>query len=175
MHEVTVTTMRALSFIMLAASRLPEGRHRRVLGLDQDAVVELVCESIFRLFGVCHGGEAHIDVTIHVITQVFHHNEFLDRAVGLHPVENVLDKVLEPLFIVFSWDALVQVWNRNRVGNRRLDVSSRTPVSVSTRTNFQVERAVDFIILGSIEPRELVCHGCLLAVSTCFSPGGRWM
>lgn len=97
MHEVAVRAAGAGAFIELAAARLPEVRHRRVLDSQLSACIVPAVESQERLLGVLLIAEPHVDIAHHVIPEVLAHLHVIHFAKLLKFLKDLLVELVEVL------------------------------------------------------------------------------
>jgi hypothetical protein len=175
-HEIAVPTSVAVVLLELPARGLAEICDRREIGDNRPARVEPALQSLQGGGGLVLLLELNVDVTDHVVGKIVADVEALDLAELVKLLEDILIEVLEVLLDLARVDRLalrVHSWGDHvrplvHVGEeeRRRDggpvVEARAPISVAARANFEVERAVDAVLLGAEDRCQVLRHGSFL-------------
>ena len=162
MQEIAVAASIAVSFCMLSAFGFSEVSNRYKLCNNCSSCVK---KSLHRV----HTIQCRIfidifdpDISDHVISNVVSDNKILDFTVVSELHEYLFIKVLKVVDCVdevLFWDfnsicfdncgirILVKVLENHRLGKRWLVMESCASVSMSTGANFEVKRAIYFVLL----------------------------
>jgi len=156
MHEIAIASSSTNIFVKLSASSFTKLRHGRVFCGQQSASVVTTIQALKALFGLFFAGILHVHVSEHVVTEIFHHVQLLHLTKFIQLLDDFFIKLLEMIFIInrlsglrVRWWRCVHVRNYDTRAECRFDVRSRTAIAMSTRSDFQIERAIDFILLSS--------------------------
>ncbi|TKR92948.1 hypothetical protein L596_007497 [Steinernema carpocapsae] len=181
MHEVAEGALAATSQFVLTAASFAEVGDRRELGVNRLAVEPAVLQGLHTAFGVVFAGELHVNVADHVFSNVVAHVHLLNLAVLLVQFgEDLLEEVVEVILFLFVVLAdlrkrvrlahvddrvVVEVFQQNRLGERRHDVRSGALVAMTACADLEIEGAVNFILLSSVNGSQILgsgemSHGC---------------
>lgn len=142
----------------MSAASFSEIRHRRKFTSQHSSCIKSSLESFLSSSSAIFIVEFCVDISNQMITEIianveffeftkvgkFRPNvfvEFFEMVLSLHGVNHW--RRLPGLVLVLLSEVLIHVGNQNRLAHRRAIVLSGTPISVSARSNLEVERAMD--------------------------------
>jgi hypothetical protein len=175
-HEIAVPTSVAVVLFELPARSLAEIGDRREIGYNRPARVEPALQSLQGGGGLVLLLELDVDVADHVVGEIVADVEALHLAELVKLLEDVLVEGLEVLLDLARVDGLalgvhaggdhvrplVHVGEEDRRRDRGPVVEARAPISVAARSNLEVERTVDAVLLGAEDRCQVLRHGSFI-------------
>jgi len=166
MYKVAEASSHATFPAVESTARLPKVRYGGKFAVDGSARVPAGIQRVAGLLSRVLVLEPRVDVADQVVIVIVAHDQLLDLAVLAHLAPDVLVKGVEVVLELRSVHSvlgiegrvLIKVGHQNRLGVGGFHVLPRTAVAVAARANLVVEGAVDFVLLGSENGGQEVCH-----------------
>lgn len=169
-HEITKSAPGTGIHLILPTASLSEISYGRQFGIDGFAAEPAVIEILDGSLGVSLAFEPDVDVSNQMITKVITDIHLLNRPVfvGQFHIDVLEELVKVPLVLLVRYvlglrvlailRVFVEILQQYGLGESWSVMDSAATVAMSASPNLEIERAVDFVFLGSENGRKIVGH-----------------
>ena len=171
-HEIAETSPGTFPHLILPATSLSEVRHWRQFRVYRLAFVPSIVQIHHCLLCMIFSIELNIDIAYQVVSKVITDVHFFNFSVFVFQLDKyVLEKFVEVRLFLLVCEylptvgvssrvvrILVHVLEQNGLTERGLVVKSRAPISMTTSSNLEVERAVHLVLFRTKYRSEVFRH-----------------
>lgn len=156
-HEVAVAAARARTRLELAAECFVEVRDGGVLRKHEPTCIKSAVQRFQRGLSLLLRMELDVNVAAQVSAEVLEHCHPVDLTVVGELAVDLLEEIFKCRLVVhdravrtWRWH-LIKMWNKQRWAECWFQMDARAMIAVTASANFEVEWAVDSVLLSSVD------------------------